>query len=260
MECLICILKRQIPKHFRQIGYFPACSRGLVNSNCIWNGPRKICKYPLSVFLNLKNKRWRILPPLPKRKKERGLKRPNTSCTLGIVNGLPFSPPAPHTAAEYKRPPSVRAITTGGLFICPAAATCHNEAISGRCVVAHSRMRARQCVQRTNALHVTIYCFSLYRHMHEPVPKASQLMSSFHPPVPGRSREGDESSVPIWIFKLFTGTQQKGKQRDGWIPGVFWFQSARHYCLKGPGRAACFGFIRRRQKRQIVVQKKKKKN
>lgn len=63
--------------------------------------------------------------------------------------------------------------------------------------------------------------------MHQPVSEASQLMSSFHPPVPGRSREGDESSVPIWIFKLFTGTQQKGKQRDGWIPGVFWLESAR---------------------------------
>lgn len=77
----------------------------------------------------------------------------------------PCSLPAPHTLIEYKRPPppSVRAITTGGLSICSAAAADYNRAVRTglRCHTrAHSRQKTRkkrrmQCMQ-------CIYSFGLY--------------------------------------------------------------------------------------------------
>lgn len=76
---------------------------------------------------------------------------------------MSFSLPASHTNVEYKRPPPLRVITTGGHSICTAAAAGLYEAVSPACVVACSQMVANT---KTDASHVSVYSFSFYRRTH----------------------------------------------------------------------------------------------
>lgn len=105
VDGLICILKRHKPKTVKEgANFLPTVSGGQVKEDLtlLQMDLKEKCSPPSNTHTHTH--------------KGRKLKRPNPSCTLRSVNRVP----APHTVAEYKRPPSVRAITTGDRSICVA--------------------------------------------------------------------------------------------------------------------------------------------
>lgn len=146
------------------------------------------------------------LPPPTKKKVggggEENWKAQTPSCTLRIVNRVPCSLPAcPTYGVWIQKTPFCKSNHSGRplyLHRCRDGPQWSHQ----RRLSCHTISHAHALANTKNG-HVACNHLFLCVRMHRPVAKLSWVMHSFHPPVPGRSREGDEWLALIWIFKLF---------------------------------------------------------
>lgn len=199
--------KKNIPKHWKTANFLSTKSSGQVKvdltpSQIDLKRGEKIPAHQCVLSDNVEIPHY--LPPPKKRwgGGEENWKAQTPSCTLRIVNRVPCSLPAcPTYGVWIQKTPFCKSNHSGRplyLHRCrDGPQWSHQHRLS-----CHTISHAHALANTKNG-HVACNHLFLCVRMHRPVAKLSWVMHSFHPPVPGRSREGDEWLALIWIFKLF---------------------------------------------------------